>query len=99
MSSATFAELLKQYDRQFDAGQIVQGTIIEIRPKEVLVDVGGKSEGVVPAVEFEDFGAVKIGDVINVLIEKTEDKEGNIHISKEKAEFRQNWDRIQTICN
>jgi small subunit ribosomal protein S1 len=99
MSSATFAELLKQYDRQFEAGQIVQGTIIEIRPKEVLVDVGGKSEGVVPGAEFEDFAAVKVGDLVNVLIERAEDKDGNIHISKEKAEFRQNWDRIQTICN
>ena len=64
-----------------------------------LVDIGGKSEGVVPAGEFEDFESVKLGDVINVLIEKAEDKEGNIHISKEKAEFRQNWDRIQSICN
>ena len=99
MSSATFAELLKQYDRQFETGQIVQGTIIEIRPKEVLVDVGGKSEGVVPGGEFEDFSSVKVGDLVNVLIERAEDKDGNIHISKEKAEFRQNWDRIQTICN
>ncbi|HTI71562.1 MAG TPA: 30S ribosomal protein S1 [Candidatus Limnocylindria bacterium] len=99
MSSATFAELLKQYDRQFEAGQIVQGTIIEVRPKEVLVDVGGKSEGVVPGGEFEDFASVKVGDLVNVLIERPEDKDGNIHISKEKAEFRQNWDRIQTICN
>lgn len=99
-TTQSFAELLRQYEPQHVSGQIVKGTIIEIRPKkEVLVDIGGKSEGVVSASEFEDFESVKLGDVINVLIEKAEDKEGNIHLSKEKAEFQQNWDRIRTICN
>jgi len=99
-TTQSFAELLRQYEPQYVSGQIVKGTIIEIRPKkEVLVDIGGKSEGVVSASEFEDFDTVKLGDVINVLIEKAEDKEGNIHLSKEKAEFQQNWDRIRTICN
>jgi len=98
-ASAAFAELLKQYDRQFQAGQIVKGTIIEVRPKEVLVDIGGKSEGVVSASEFVEFEKVVVGDIIDVLIEKAEDKEGNVHLSKEKAEFQQNWDRIQSICN
>ena len=99
-TTQSFAEMLRQYEPQYVSGQIVKGTIIEIRPKkEVLVDIGGKSEGVVSAAEFEDFESVKIGDVINVLIEKAEDKEGNIHLSKEKAEFQQNWDRIRTICN
>ena len=99
VTTQSFAELLQQYDRQFQAGQIVPGTIIEVRPKEVLVDVGGKSEGVINASEFEDFATVKVGDVVDVLIERAEDREGNIHISKEKAEFRKNWDRIQSICN
>jgi len=98
-ATAEFAELLKQYDRHFQAGQIVKGTIIEIRPKEVLIDIGGKSEGVVSSSEFIDFDTVKVGDEVNVLIERAEDKEGNVHLSKEKAEFQQNWDRIQTICN
>ena len=98
-ATAEFAELLKQYDRQFKAGQIVKGTIIEIRPKEVLIDIGGKSEGVVSSSEFYSFDTVKVGDEVNVLIERAEDKEGNVHLSKEKAEFQQNWDRIQTICN
>ena len=91
--------MLKQYERPFKVGDIVKGTVIEIRAKEVLVDVGGKSEGVVPGYEFEDFATVKPGDEVSVLIEKVEDREGNIVISKEKAEFVQNWDRILTICN
>ena len=98
-ATASFADLLAQYDRSLRAGDIVKGTIIEVRPKEVLVDIGGKSEGVVSASEFENFSEVKVGDIIDVLIEKAEDREGNILLSKEKAEFRQNWDRIQSICN
>src|SRR5947199_6767984 len=83
----------------FAAGNIVKGTIIEVRPKEFLVDIGYKSEGVIPAIEFEDSKEVKLGDEIDVLIEKLEDKEGMVILSKEKAEFKQNWERILTICN
>jgi small subunit ribosomal protein S1 len=83
----------------FAAGSIVPGTVIEVRPKEVLVDIGYKSEGVIPANEFEDIKAVKIGDPLDVLIEKLEDKEGMVVLSKEKAEFKKNWERILTICN
>jgi len=98
-TNAEFAELLKQYDRPLRNGDIVKGTIIEVRPKEVLVDIGGKSEGVVPAAEFENFEGVKVGDEISVLIEKLEDKEGYVHISKEKAEFKQNWEKILSVAN
>ena len=83
----------------FAAGSIVKGNIIEVRPKEVLVDIGYKSEGVISGNEFEDIKTVKIGDQIDVLIEKLEDKEGMVILSKEKAEFKQNWERILTICN
>jgi small subunit ribosomal protein S1 len=83
----------------FAAGNIVKGTVIEVRPKEFLVDIGYKSEGVIPATEFEDSKEVKIGDEIDVLIEKLEDKEGMVILSKEKAEFKKNWERILTICN
>ena len=99
VTTQTFAEMLKQYDRSLQTGQIVKGTVIEVRQKEVLVDIGGKSEGVVSANEFVDYTTVKVGDLIDVLIERAEDKEGNVHLSKEKAEFQQNWDRIQLICN
>ena len=95
----TMEEALKQSDKRFAAGEIVKGTIIEVRPKEVLVDIGYKSEGSVPANEFEDVKTVKVGDEIDVLIEKLEDKEGMVILSKEKAEFKKNWDKILTICN
>src|SRR6266542_1356591 len=95
----TMEEALKQSDKRFAAGEIVKGTIIEVRPKEVLVDIGYKSEGSVPANEFEDIKTVKVGDEIDVLIEKLEDKDGMVVLSKEKAEFKKNWDKILTICN
>ena len=92
-------EAMKQSDKRFAAGEIVKGTIIEVRPKEVLVDIGYKSEGSVPASEFEDIKTVSVGDAIDVLIEKLEDKDGMVVLSKEKAEFKKNWDKILTICN
>ena len=96
----TMEEAMKQRGTlPFAAGKIVKGTIIEVRPKEVLVDIGYKSEGVIAASEFEDIKAVKVGDEIDVLIEKLEDREGMVVLSKEKAEFKKNWERILTICN
>jgi small subunit ribosomal protein S1 len=92
-------EAMKQSNVRFAAGEIVKGAIIEVRPKEVLVDIGYKSEGVISAVEFEDIKAFKVGDQIDVLIEKLEDREGMVVLSREKAEFKKNWERILTICN
>src|SRR4026208_789017 len=92
-------EAMKQSAMRFAAGEIVKGTIIELRPKEVLVDIGYKSEGVIPGNEFEDIKAVKVGDEVDVLIEKLENKDGMVVLSKEKAEFKKNWDKILTICN
>ncbi len=92
-------ELLAQsaFD-QLKEGAIVPGTIIEIRQNEVLVDIGDKSEGVIPANEFIDIGELQIGATIDVLIEKLEDKDGSAVLSHEKAELKKNWDNILTIC-
>ena len=97
----TMEEALRQSSApiRFAAGEIVKGRIIEVRAKEALVDIGYKSEGVVSGNEFDDLKTVKVGDEVDVLIEKLEDKEGMVILSKEKAEFKQNWDKILTICN
>lgn len=92
-------EALKQHSMRFAAEEIVKGTIIEVRPKEVLVDIGYKSEGVIPANEFDDIKVVKVGDKIDVLIERLEDKDGMVVLSKEKAEFKQNWEKIVNTAN
>ena len=95
----TMEEAMKQATLRFAAGEIVKGHVIEVRPKEVLVDIGYKSEGVIAGNEFDDIKTVKVGDEIDVLIEKLEDKEGMVVLSREKAEFKKNWERILTICN
>ena len=95
----TMEEAMKQSPVRFAAGEIAKGIIIEVRPKEVLVDIGYKSEGVISANEFEDIKTAKVGDEIDVLIEKLEDKDGMVVLSKEKAEFKKNWDKILSICN
>src|SRR6267154_4978479 len=95
----TMEEAMKQSATRFAQGEIVKGTVIEVRPKEVLVDIGYKSEGAIPGNEFMDLKSVKVGDLIDVLIEKLENKEGTVVLSHEKAEFKKNWERILSICN
>src|SRR5271170_403192 len=95
----TMEEAMKQSATRFAQGEIVKGTVIELRPKEALVDIGYKSEGIIPASEFQDPNGLKVGDEVDVLIEKLENKEGTVVLSHEKAEFKKNWDKILTICN
>jgi small subunit ribosomal protein S1 len=79
-------------------GTMVPGTITEIRANEVIVDIGGKAEGAIPANEFFDLGELQIGSSIEVLLEKVEDKEGNPVLSYEKAQQKKNWENILTRC-
>ena len=92
-------EALKQGTKLVTQNEIVKGTVIEVRAKEVLVDIGYKSEGIVPLNEFLEPAAVKVGDEIDVLVEKLENKEGTVVLSHQKAEFKKNWERILSICN
>jgi small subunit ribosomal protein S1 len=80
-------------------GSMVPGTITEIRANEVIVDIGGKAEGAIPANEFLDLGELQIGSSIEVLLEKLEDKEGNPVLSYEKAQQKKNWENILTRCS
>ena len=90
---------MSQSQTSFAAGQIVKGTIIEIRSKEIMVDIGYKSEGSVPTNEFEDLEEeLKIGDQVDVLIIQLEDRDGMVVLSHEQAIFKQNWDNIKAIC-
>src|ERR1035437_2835278 len=96
----TMEEALKQSGKSLVAqGEIVKGTVIEVRKNEVLVDIGYKSEGIVPLNEFLEPTTIQVGSEIDVLIEKLENKEGTVVLSHQKAEFKKNWDRILSICN
>ena len=79
-------------------GSIISGVIIEIRPMEVVVDIGGKSEGIVHASEFVDMSELQIGDTLEVFLEKLEDRDGNPVISYDKAEQKKNWEKIVDNC-
>ena len=79
-------------------GSIIKGTIIEIRATEVVVDIGGKSEGIIPNVEFIDVSDLEIGQEIEVYLERLENKAGNPVLSFDKAEQKKNWENILTKC-
>jgi small subunit ribosomal protein S1 len=90
-------DLIAKTFRDFREGQIVKGRILEIRPREVLVDIGYKSEGAIPLSEFDDSEDLQIGDEVEVLILRLENDEGSVILSKEKAAYRQNWEKIVKV--
>ena len=92
-------ELLAQttFDK-LKEGSIIKGAITEIRQVEVVVDIGGKSEGLISASEFSDLGDLQIGEEIEIFLEKLEDRDGNPILSFDKAEQKKNWENIITKC-
>ena len=99
--SEEYERLLDMYDvsfKNFAEGEVVKGIVLQVSEAEVIVDVGYKSEGIIPIEEFRDENGqitVKRGDVVDVLLEKTEDKEGYVVLSKEKAEKMKVWDDVE----
>ncbi len=94
----TMEEALKQSTVRFAEEEIVTGKVIEIRQKEVLVDIGYKSEGSISTNEFDADEPPKVGDEVDVLIERLENRDGMVELSHERAEFKRNWDKINSIC-
>ena len=92
MDPQEFAAMLDAYDdsfRNIAEGEVVKGTVLKVTDTVVVVDVGYKSEGLIQIDEFLDENGqitVQAGDVLDVLLERTEDREGHIVLSREKAE-------------
>lgn len=86
---------LSRKAEELQEGNIVKGTVYEVTDKEVIVNVGFKSEGSIPIAEFSDIGKVSKGDVFDVYLEKMENQDGLIVLSKEKADFIRAWDDIK----
>ncbi len=80
--------------KELNDGDIVKGKIIEVRPKEVIIDIRYKSEGIVPRDEFSPGGVPPVGTEVEVLVEKVEDEEGRLVISYEKAKKSLGWRRL-----
>jgi small subunit ribosomal protein S1 len=92
-----FQELAKLYDRtinKINPGEIVKGKIVAINDTEVSIDIGFKSEGVVPIVEFGNIDELKVGDEIEVFLESVEDKDGKLVLSRKRADFMRIWERV-----
>jgi len=102
-SAAEVEKILKEYKTKGDEigsvvdiipGEIVKGKILQINDKDIYVGIGYKSDGAVSVNEFRNIGDLKVGDEIEVFVEKLEDSDGNLVLSKSRADFLRVWDRI-----
>ena len=104
-SSAEFLAAIEGTIKNFNDGDLVSGTIVQIDREEVLVDIGYKTEGVIPVRELSirhDVAPgelVKIGDRIEALVLQKEDKEGRLILSKKRAQYEKAWSDVEEKKN
>ncbi len=97
-SEDEFNEMMDLYDETMDSieqGEIVQGTVLAIQDGTVVVDIGFKSEGTIDLSEFGEPPNIEVGSEVEVYLENVEDQEGQVVLSKQKADFMRVWDRIK----
>ncbi len=100
-SREEYERLLQLYEgsfRNIAEGEVITGTVLKVSSSEVVVDVGYKSEGMIAIQEFLDENGdciVQQGDAVDVLLERTEDRDGHIVLSREKAEKMKIWDEVE----
>ncbi len=90
-------QIAEQYGKSLSniaVGETVEGTVTEINKREVIVNIGYKSEGVIPASEFRYNSELKVGDKVEVYVESVEDKGGQLVLSHKKARQLKSWDRV-----
>lgn len=96
-SDREFDEMARLYDQTFGTlqeGQIVKGKIVTVTDNGVAIDIGFKSEGIVPLTEFTNLSELKNGDEIEVFLESVENKDGQLVLSRKRADFMRTWERI-----
>ena len=97
LSDAERKEVVKTYDNSLNNvgdHEVVDGTVIAMNKREVVVNIGYKSDGVIPLSEFRYNPDLKVGDTVEVFIESQEDKKGQLVLSHKKARLARSWDRI-----
>jgi small subunit ribosomal protein S1 len=97
-----YEKLLDAYNSNITEGEVVKGKVLQVSDSEVVVDVGYKSEGMINVNEFRDESGnitIKAGDTVDVLLEKAEDKNGYLVLSREKALKMKVWDQIEEAYN
>ncbi|MBQ9356175.1 MAG: S1 RNA-binding domain-containing protein, partial [Prevotella sp.] len=95
-------ELDKAYDETLNKvadHQVVDGKVISVDKKEVVVNIGYKSDGIIPAAEFRYNPELKEGDVVEVYVENAEDKKGQLVLSHKKARLSKAWDRVNAALD
>ncbi|MDE7456832.1 MAG: 30S ribosomal protein S1 [Prevotella sp.] len=95
-------ELDKAYDETLNKvseHQVVDGTVISVDKKEVVVNIGYKSDGIIPASEFRYNPDLKAGDVVEVYVENAEDKKGQLVLSHKKARMSKSWERVNAALD
>ena len=95
-------ELDKAYDETLSKvadHQVVEGKVVSVDKKEVVVNIGYKSDGIIPATEFRYNPELKPGDVVEVYVESAEDKKGQLLLSHKKARLSQAWDRVNAALD
>ncbi len=95
-------ELDKAYDETLNKvseHQVVEGTVISIDKKEVIVNIGYKSDGIIPASEFRYNPDLKVGDKVEVYVENQEDKKGQLILSHKKARLSKSWERVNAALD
>ena len=91
------ARITEAYDKTLsnvNVGEVVEGTVTGVNKREVIVNVGYKSEGIIPVSEFRYNPDLKVGDKIEVYVESAEDKNGQLALSHKKARQLKSWDRV-----
>ena len=97
VASASHEELEKAYDNTLNKvndREVVDGTVIAMNKREVVVNIGYKSDGIIPMSEFRYNPELKVGDTVEVYIENQEDKKGQLVLSHRKARATRSWDRV-----
>ncbi|SFO73502.1 SSU ribosomal protein S1P [Prevotella sp. tf2-5] len=95
-------ELDKAYDETLNKvseHQVVDGKVISVDKKEVVVNIGYKSDGIIPASEFRYNPDLKVGDTVEVYVENAEDKKGQLVLSHKKARLSKSWDRVNAALD
>lgn len=103
LSAEDFESALERTVMQFKEGSLVEGTVVRVDPDEVLIDIGFKSEGVIPAKELSIRNQVNpneevsVGDTIEAMVLEMEDAEGRMILSKKRAQYERAWGRIEKV--
>ena len=96
-SQEEFQDLANLYSESFKdlkEGELIKGRIVRIQGDQIIIDIGFKSEGTIPKHEFHEDQVIEVGNEIEVVLESVEDRDGNLVLSKQRADFLRIWERV-----